>query len=71
MQRFFLVSGPVVNQMVLTPERDGWIGRKSGMPRSILLLICSAQLPELHPANEQPARTTVQRCQSPIPSTIR
>lgn len=60
MQRFFQVTGPVVHQMVLTLERNGLISRKPGMPRSIQLLIASAQLPELRPANEQPVRTIVQ-----------
>ena len=59
MQRFFQVSGPVVHQMVLTLERSALISRKPGMPRSIQLLIGSAQLPELRPANQQPVRTTV------------
>jgi len=52
MQRFFQVTGPVVHQMVLTLEWDGWISRTPRMPCSIQLLISSAQLPELRPANE-------------------
>jgi hypothetical protein len=45
MQRFFQVTGNVVHQMVLTLERNGLNSRKPGMPRSIPLLIRSAQLP--------------------------
>lgn len=61
MQRFFQVTGPVVHQMVLTLERQGWISRTPRTPRSIRLLVGPAQLPELKPANEQPVKTTVQR----------
>jgi len=45
--------------MILTLERSV-ISRKPGIPRSIRLLIASAQLPELRPANQQPVRTTAQ-----------
>jgi SOS-response transcriptional repressor LexA len=61
MQRFFRASGPAVHQMVIALERQALIRRKPGMPRSIQLLISAAQLPQLHPANQQPVRTTVQR----------
>ena len=57
MQCFFRVTGPVVHQMVLALERNGLISRMPGMARSIQLLISAAQLPELHPANQQPVRS--------------
>ena len=38
-QRHFLVSAPSVNQMIQTLERNGFISRQRGVPRSIKLLI--------------------------------
>lgn len=39
--------------MVLTLERDGWISRQPGTPRSIRLLVERAGISELSPAAEQ------------------
>jgi len=47
MQEYFRVSPPSVHQMVLTLEREGFIRRQPGAPRSIELLIDPRQLPEL------------------------
>lgn len=47
MQRRFRVSPPVVHQMVLGLERDGFIRRQPGAPRSIRLLISPQDLPIL------------------------
>lgn len=61
MQRFFQLTGAIVHQMVLTLERDGWISRQPGIPRSIRRRIGAAQLPERRPAYHQPVKSTVQR----------
>jgi DNA-binding MarR family transcriptional regulator len=55
-QRFFAVTPPTVHQMVRTLERQGFINRKPGSPRSIRLLIDPEILPRL-----QPVITSVQR----------
>jgi Mn-dependent DtxR family transcriptional regulator len=47
LQRHFRVSPPSVHQMVLTLERQGFIRRKPGAPRSIQLLIEPESLPTL------------------------
>ncbi len=47
MQRHFQVSPPSVHQMVLTLERQGFIRRQPGTPRSIEMLIAPEQLPIL------------------------
>jgi repressor LexA len=47
MQRYFRVSPPAVHEMVLTLERQGFISREPGKPRSIRLLLSRAELPDL------------------------
>jgi DNA-binding MarR family transcriptional regulator len=47
MQRHFQVSPPSVHQMVVTLERNGFIRRQSGVPRSIELLVAPEDLPIL------------------------
>jgi SOS-response transcriptional repressor LexA len=56
MQRFFAVTPPSVHQMVLTLERQGFISRKPGAPRSIELRVDPEILPRL-----QPVISSVQR----------
>lgn len=46
-QRHFVVTPPTVHQMVLTLERDGWIRRIPGAPRSIEVLVDPELLPVL------------------------
>jgi Mn-dependent DtxR family transcriptional regulator len=47
MQRYFRVSPPAVHEMVKTLERQGFIAREPGKPRSIRLLLSRAELPDL------------------------
>ncbi len=47
MQRYFRVSPPAVHEMVKTLERQGFITREPGKPRSIRLLLSRAELPDL------------------------
>jgi len=47
MQRYFQVSPPSVNQMVLTLEREGVIRRQPGVARSVEMLIDPECLPVL------------------------
>ncbi len=47
MQRYFRVSPPAVHEMVKTLERQGFIAREPGKPRSIRLLLTRAELPDL------------------------
>jgi len=47
MQRYFRVSPPAVHEMVKTLERQGFIEREPGKPRSIRLLLAREQLPDL------------------------
>ena len=47
MQRYFRVSAPAVHEMVKTLERQGFITREPGRPRSIHLLLSRAELPDL------------------------
>jgi len=47
MQRFFRVSPPAVHEMIKTLERQGFIAREPGKPRSIRLLLDPAKLPDL------------------------
>src|SRR5271167_2543503 len=61
MQRFFRLTPPSVQQMLLTLERNGLISRRPGMARSIVVLIDRAQLPALEPGHGQPVKITVQR----------
>ena len=47
MQRYFRVSPPAVHEMVKTLERQGFIAREPGRPRSIRRLLSRAGLPDL------------------------
>ena len=47
MQRHFLVSPPSVHQMIVTLERNGFIRRQPGVPRSIEILLPPENLPIL------------------------
>jgi arylsulfatase A-like enzyme len=47
MQRYFRVSAPAVHEMVKTLERQGFIAREPGRPRSIRRLLSRAGLPDL------------------------
>jgi Mn-dependent DtxR family transcriptional regulator len=47
MQRYFRVSAPAVHEMVKTLDRQGFIEREPGKPRSIRLLLSRAELPDL------------------------
>ncbi|MCS3453925.1 repressor LexA [Bradyrhizobium elkanii USDA 61] len=46
-QRHFRVSPPSVHQMILTLERNGFIRRQPGVPRSIEILVAPENLPIL------------------------
>ena len=61
LQRYFRVSPPSVNQMVLTLERVGLIRRQPGVARSIQLLVQPEALPILRAAENQPVISSVQR----------
>ena len=61
MMRFFRVTPPTVHQMVLTLEQAGLISRRSGVARSIAVLLDRSDLPELNPGHAQPVKTTVTR----------
>src|SRR5436305_1699287 len=47
MQRHFRVSPPSVHQMIVTLERNGFIRRQPGVPRSIEILLPPENLPIL------------------------
>src|SRR3954453_10115350 len=47
MQRHFRVSPPSVHQMIVTLERNGFIRRQPGVPRSIEILLPRKNLPIL------------------------
>ena len=47
LQRYFNVSAPAVHQMILTLEARGFLERVSGESRSIRLLLCRDDLPDL------------------------
>jgi Mn-dependent DtxR family transcriptional regulator len=47
MQRYFRVSPPTVHEMVKALDRQGFIEREPGKPRSIRLLRSRAELPDL------------------------
>ncbi len=47
MQRYFGVTPPSVHEMVKMLERQGFIAREPGRPRSICLLLTRAELPNL------------------------
>ncbi|TYL92655.1 MarR family transcriptional regulator [Bradyrhizobium rifense] len=46
-QRHFRVSPPSVHQMIVTLERNGFIRRQPGVPRSIEILLPPENLPIL------------------------
>jgi hypothetical protein len=58
--RYFRVTPPSVNQMLITLEREGLIRRQPGVARSIELLIEPGALPQLLPCPSQPVKTAVQ-----------
>lgn len=47
MQQFFRVTPPTVHNMVKSLERQGFIRRQPGMPRSIQLIVPPEKLPML------------------------
>ena len=47
MQRHFQVTPPTVHQMIVTLERNGFIRRQPGVPRSIVILVPPESLPIL------------------------
>ena len=47
MQEYFRVSPPSVHQMIVTLERNGFIRRQPGVPRSIEILVPPESLPIL------------------------
>jgi DNA-binding FadR family transcriptional regulator len=59
LQRHFGVSAPSVHQMVVTLERAGLIGRRSGVARSIEVLMDPRCLPLLQPP--QTVKSSVQK----------
>jgi DNA-binding MarR family transcriptional regulator len=60
MQQYFCVTPPTVHQMVLTPERAGYIRRQPGVARSIKMLVDPEALPILLDP-DQPITTFVSR----------
>jgi DNA-binding MarR family transcriptional regulator len=60
-QRFFRVTPPSVHQMLLTLEREGLISRRTGIARSIAVLVDRTNLPVLEPGYGQTVKTTVHR----------
>jgi DNA-binding MarR family transcriptional regulator len=48
MQHHFGVTPPSVHQMIVTLERNGFIRRQPGVPRSIELLVAPENLPILN-----------------------
>ena len=59
--RYFRVTPPSVNQMLITLEREGFIRRQPDVARSIELIIDPETLPQLRPCPAQPVKTPVQR----------
>jgi DNA-binding MarR family transcriptional regulator len=47
MQRFFRISPPAVHEMVKTLDRQGFITREPGKPRTIRVLLPRDKLPDL------------------------
>jgi hypothetical protein len=47
MLAYFRTSPPSVRQMILTLERKGFISRKPGQARSIMVLVSPADMPDL------------------------
>ena len=46
-QQYFRITGPAVNSMLKTLEKQGFISRVSRQPRSIKLLLPREELPDL------------------------
>jgi DNA-binding MarR family transcriptional regulator len=59
-QHYFGVTPPTVHQMILTLERNGFIRRTPGGPRSIKVLVAPEQLPTLLDP-DHPVKIPVQR----------
>jgi hypothetical protein len=59
--RYFRVTPPSVNQMLITLQRNGLIRCQPGVARSIELLIDPGALPQLLPCPGQPVKSAVQR----------
>jgi DNA-binding MarR family transcriptional regulator len=59
MIRFFKVTPPTVHQMVLKLEQARLISRRSGVARSIQILVDPVNLPALRPPQNQPVKITV------------
>ena len=55
-QRHFRVSPPSVHQMIVTLERNGFIRRKTGAPRSIEILVSPESLPILEWLGIKPSK---------------
>ncbi len=47
MQDYFRVTPPTVHQMILTPEKRGFISREPGRARTIRLFLQPEELPPL------------------------
>ncbi len=60
LQHHFGVTPPSVHQMILTLERQGFIERTPGAPRSIRILVDPDTLPPLHAAQDQAVKSPVQ-----------
>jgi DNA-binding FadR family transcriptional regulator len=52
MQYFFGVTAPAVHDMVLTLDTRGLVARTPGKPRSLRVLLPSADIPALHDPRE-------------------
>ena len=46
-EKYFKVPSPSVHQMIVTPEKRGFIERRAGVGRSIKLRLSRDQLPDL------------------------
>jgi repressor LexA len=55
-QRFFEVSPPTIHQMIIELERQGWITRTPGQPRTIRVTLDDDVLPRLQPVKSSAAR---------------
>ena len=57
MQHHFGVTPPSVHQMIVTLERNGFIRRQPGVPRSIELLVAPENLPILNWLKIKPSKS--------------
>ena len=57
LQRHFRVSPPSVHQMIVTLERNGFIRRQPGIPRSIELIVPPENLPILNWLGIKPSKS--------------